>query len=407
METVFALGRDPELSLLEIASCLKAWGITPKVLGFDKRTALLELPAGFDLHDFFHELGGSLKACQVIWRGKPNEFRAEKLREFMDRQYFDRKMLYGISDYRPEGTRENEGRKIAEFAGNFFKGGKIKAVLKKPKIHSEEKTRSTAINPSDCISWKLTNPGIEFVLSQAGNEFVVSRTIECFDPHEFLELDNKMPFREKLESISVRLARIMVNLARANGGKKLLDPFCGTGTMLIEGMRHGCEAIGIELSQEKCGKCERNLKWAKEKFGFASKTKVSCSDCTAISDFLKRGDFDFVATEPYMGPLIAKPLSESEAKRTAFQLEKTYFGLFRELKKTLPKKGLVSIVLPAIPYYDKLGHGEIPVSDKAWRENGFELHNELNELTPKALPYDYMAKKSRIKRRILVLELRN
>lgn len=47
--------------------------------------------------------------------------------------------------------------------------------------------------------------------------------------------------------MSTKLARCMVNLSRAKPGQILLDPFCGTGSQLIEAGLMGCEIIGADL----------------------------------------------------------------------------------------------------------------------------------------------------------------
>jgi tRNA (guanine10-N2)-dimethyltransferase len=48
-------------------------------------------------------------------------------------------------------------------------------------------------------------------------------------------------------AMSTKLARCMVNLSRAGPGRILLDPFCGTGSQLIEAALMGCEIIGADL----------------------------------------------------------------------------------------------------------------------------------------------------------------
>jgi tRNA (guanine10-N2)-dimethyltransferase len=47
-----------------------------------------------------------------------------------------------------------------------------------------------------------------------------------------------------------KMARCMVNLAYAKADSLLLDPFCGTGTSLIEATFIGCRAVGVDA--QKC-----------------------------------------------------------------------------------------------------------------------------------------------------------
>ena len=48
-------------------------------------------------------------------------------------------------------------------------------------------------------------------------------------------------------SMNPKLARCMVNLSRAEEGELLLDPFCGTGGILIEAGLIGCKVIGSDI----------------------------------------------------------------------------------------------------------------------------------------------------------------
>jgi tRNA (guanine10-N2)-dimethyltransferase len=47
--------------------------------------------------------------------------------------------------------------------------------------------------------------------------------------------------------MSPKLARCMVNLARVKEGDMVLDPFCGTGGILIEAGLIGCKVVGCDI----------------------------------------------------------------------------------------------------------------------------------------------------------------
>ncbi|MGB9913995.1 MAG: DNA methyltransferase [Candidatus Bathyarchaeales archaeon] len=56
-----------------------------------------------------------------------------------------------------------------------------------------------------------------------------------------------------------KLARCMVNLAHAKTGKLLLDPFCGTGSILIEAALIGCRVLGFDVQRRMAQGCRKNL----------------------------------------------------------------------------------------------------------------------------------------------------
>jgi tRNA (guanine10-N2)-dimethyltransferase len=57
-----------------------------------------------------------------------------------------------------------------------------------------------------------------------------------------------------------KLARCMVNLARARVDDMLLDPFCGTGSVMIEASLIGCRVLGLDIQRRMAAGCRKNLK---------------------------------------------------------------------------------------------------------------------------------------------------
>jgi tRNA (guanine10-N2)-dimethyltransferase len=56
-----------------------------------------------------------------------------------------------------------------------------------------------------------------------------------------------------------KLARCMVNLAHGKTEDLMLDPFCGTGTSLIEATYIGCRALGADAQRRMILGCKKNL----------------------------------------------------------------------------------------------------------------------------------------------------
>jgi len=54
------------------------------------------------------------------------------------------------------------------------------------------------------------------------------------------------PFKRSIE-LSPEIARVLVNLSRVRRGELLLDPFAGTGVVLIEAWSMGVRAIGVDI----------------------------------------------------------------------------------------------------------------------------------------------------------------
>lgn len=80
-----------------------------------------------------------------------------------------------------------------------------------------------------------------------------------------------------------KLAKVMVNLSQ---GKKILDPFCGTGGILIEGAVMNLDMSGSDINKEMLDRTKLNLKY----YNLSAKVKLeSALDVT--------GKYDAIVTE--------------------------------------------------------------------------------------------------------------
>lgn len=57
-----------------------------------------------------------------------------------------------------------------------------------------------------------------------------------------------------------KLTRAMINLAKIREGETVCDPFCGTGSTLLEARSMGINAVGIDFDKKMCQISQRNLK---------------------------------------------------------------------------------------------------------------------------------------------------
>lgn len=106
----------------------------------------------------------------------------------------------------------------------------------------------------------------------------------------------KSPKRpKKIEShpheLDWKLTRAMINLAGLRKGETVCDPFCGTGTTLLEAESMGVHAVGIDFDKKMCDKSKINVK----ENGFNSKIYN-----TDFSHMKSLGKIDGIVTDlPY------------------------------------------------------------------------------------------------------------
>ncbi len=79
-------------------------------------------------------------------------------------------------------------------------------------------------------------------------------------PKPFVERRaRKKPFFHP-SAMNAKLARCMVNLAHAKTGAYVLDPFCGTGSTIIEATLVGCRAVGVDVQKRMAKGALRNVR---------------------------------------------------------------------------------------------------------------------------------------------------
>ena len=61
-------------------------------------------------------------------------------------------------------------------------------------------------------------------------------------------------------AIYPKLARLLVNLSRVREGQYFLDPFCGTGSLLIEASLVGAQVVGIDITRWIARGAQLNMK---------------------------------------------------------------------------------------------------------------------------------------------------
>ena len=115
-----------------------------------------------------------------------------------------------------------------------------------------ERTQSTNVN--------LRKPDKSFYGILTNYKLVFGLRLAEIQPKPFVERrPRKKPFFHP-SAMNAKLARCMVNLAQARTGDLVLDPFCGTGTTVMEAALIGCRPIGADVQRRMISGAERNLR---------------------------------------------------------------------------------------------------------------------------------------------------
>jgi tRNA G10 N-methylase Trm11 len=355
---IFVFGRNPKLSYAELLSYFRSFNFKYKLEYSMGKVAVFFVDKEIDIS----KLGGTVKVAEVILEN-----------EIKDADFYlgsKNKINYAISSY-------NDNKYLSEFEGflvKWFRKEKIKAMRKR--------NRESDFSPKE-----LRNT-CEFIVC----DNYIGRTVLISNPKEYKERDRKRMHNDFIRSISIRLAKILINLSWGKNGKKLLDPFCGVGVLLEESVYEKIECIGIEIDDKIRLKAIKNLK----NLGAGSDFKVIKGDSAKINKYVDK--VDCVASEPYLGPYLKNRPKKEGAIKIIKELNKLYEEFFVNLKKILKKNGKVAMVFPIIIASDRK---EYRLNlNKILEESGFKI-SKLDDVD---FPIPYNEKKGVIGREIYVLE---
>ncbi|MFH1064420.1 MAG: DNA methyltransferase [Candidatus Woesearchaeota archaeon] len=108
------------------------------------------------------------------------------------------------------------------------------------------------------VDLKHAKTRIEVIVT--GEKVFVGKVIEEL-PHEFNKRRPSLRPGNHPTTMGPKLARACVNLSGVSVGKIVVDPFCGTGGMLIEAGMMRFNTVGYDISDRMLKLCQKNLEF--------------------------------------------------------------------------------------------------------------------------------------------------
>jgi tRNA (guanine10-N2)-dimethyltransferase len=123
----------------------------------------------------------------------------------------------------------------------------------------ERKLGELILGMTEYTKVNLVNPEKTFIGILTGERFVFGPKLAEIQPKPFVERSpRKKPFFHP-SAMPAKLARCMVNLAEPKTEELVFDPFCGTGSMLIEAAFTGCRVLGLDAQSRMVKGSRLNL----------------------------------------------------------------------------------------------------------------------------------------------------
>ncbi len=362
-EFLFILGRDEDLSYLELLAYLESRNFSYSSLERKQSVVLAHLDDSFDYQQAINDLGGTIKIGMSQHIGKiytdfnPLTFTTSD------------SFLYTVTGY------DEDISLFCAYLKSYFKQEGVKALYK----------------PRGFIPKRFKEEMVEFMLFKER----IFTVVAVFDPKAYKQRDLGRPHNDFLRNISIRLAKIMINLSGIKKGQTLLDPFCGVGVILQEAGLMGCSVMGIDKDATMVNYSYANLRWLAQKAPFTYKTVKG--DASSLHAYVN--SVDVIVTEPDLGPYWKKIPKEHEAITTVRYLELLYTSFLRSARKILKKNGRIVMIVPILKTEVTK---KIRINfESILSSTGFKKVNLSKDIN---IPYFYKKKGSKIDREIWVLQ---
>jgi len=342
IQYIFILGNNPELSKAEIVTILPK----AKIVSENDTFLMLEHKK-LDCQAILNQLGGTIKIGEIIGdkldvglvvqavmenksEGSPHENKSllnEKLLR-QSRNIPQGKVKFGFSYY---GVKS--GRRFGMEVKKELRGAGISSRV----VVSKAKALSSVVVTKNKVLDFLVLPGL------------VGLTMAVQDFEKYSELDYGRPASDsKSGMLPPKLAKMMINLAHVDQKATLLDPFCGSGTVLTEAAALGYQNLtGCDSSARATGDTKTNLEWMNGKFPDLSfDSQVFTLEVKKLISRVKPESVSAIVTEPSLGPALRGTPSEKEVIKIRSELEKLYLDSFEQFKKVLKSGSRVVMIWP-------------------------------------------------------------
>ncbi|MDG6920351.1 MAG: methyltransferase domain-containing protein [Nitrososphaerota archaeon] len=246
---------------------------------------------------------------------------------------------FSVSLYGSELADEQEHESLATAVlATVRKAGFRKANMVRPRNGSEVLTK-------EIVSRKI----IDFVFLRVRGGYWVGVTAYIPDTEQFRLRSNERPVVSADISMSSRLAKLLLNISGVEKGQTILDPFCGSGTILSEALLAGVNCIGVDRDRKRIENTKRNLEWTSRTLSAKSASySLKVGDATRPETFEDSAKVDAVVTEPIFLPRITFAPSLERAQKLVRNSSRLYSESLYSITGIVKQGGRVVIVTPAL-----------------------------------------------------------
>lgn len=306
--------------------------------------------------------GSILKTGEVVLEIGSIDWRkiSEKIFNLFVSDFSDskNKITLGISVYNSK-IEPSEIQKTASIIKQKLKQTEVSVRV----IPSKTAALSTAVSHNNKLG--LSDNKIEIIVIIKNNKAIVAISEGAQNITAYAKRDQNRPKRDAFVGmLPPKLAQTMINLAVGPNqpqiwlqnrdfakidGKtpKLLDPFCGTGTVLQEAILKGFTTYGSDLNPKMVDYTKENIKWLEKSFRPHGKFgSVETADATTNTwDYAN--NLSSVVCETYLGQPFSAPPSPQKLAEVRENCNKIISNFLKNLASQIPEGTQICIAIPA------------------------------------------------------------
>ena len=367
----FELGRKKELCFAELIAVLGKDKLVERNL--DTAIFKFNLP---DAQKLQNQLGGTIKIIQV-WQDfqssniKPDLSKIEQNLENHLKDSFANvsgKINFSVSTLSFKDPKQINIKQLLNFS---------KKVLKSLGLNSRFVNKNFQnTKPSTIFKARVLEKGIDINIIQGNQQIFLGETMSIQNIDNYSKRDYDKPKRDALVGMMPpKLAQIMINLAGANL-KTIYDPFCGCGTILIEGLLMNKDVVGSDIDQKMIDYTKENLQWTEKEFYTKNPFRLFTKDARFLTKENLPERIDAVVTEGYLGKPVSRLPSSEDRQKVFRELANLHLNWLRAINPITPKMCKIVMCVTAFkinsrfqaPTYDYL-----PQFNELAREAGYKV----------------------------------
>ncbi|MDO5343834.1 MAG: methyltransferase domain-containing protein [Candidatus Saccharibacteria bacterium] len=340
------LGRQPELSIAELSAVFGEAQVTQA----SRQAALIDTPA-CDID----QLGGTLKIGRVVATlplGRDDKTSLLHASRFITDHYTNAwrqregKMTLGISVYGLKTSSRNV-QKIGLLLKNRLKKTGVSLRL----VPNDQPTLSTATSHHNKLGRAVNK--IELLIVRTPRHLYIAESCGTQNITAYTRRDRQRPRRDAFVGmLPPKLAQMMLNLALGPQGNlpapaTILDPFCGTGTVLQEALLKGYTVIGSDLSQKMVDYTQENLAWLQATHHTTGNILTVTQGDAMSHQWTSPHPIDAVVCETYLGQPFSAPPAPAKLAEVVGNCNHIITHFLTNLHPQLPAHARLCIAVPA------------------------------------------------------------